>query len=204
MTLEGGNKRDTLGSQHSLDRLNPTSKSQIFMSQSSSRSKFEAAVTAYQTFTETFQSIMLSTVSAEGEPNASYAPFVMDEARNIYIYVSGLSAHTQNLHAVPRASILFIQDEQDTQQIFARRRLSYDCTAELLPADSPKWTQIVDRFEARFGSMIQLLRSLPDFRLFQLKPIRGRFVMGFGAAYAVDEQDLSQLLHIKTEAQREE
>lgn len=160
-------------------------------------SKFEAATAAYQTFTDHFQSIVLSTVSAEGEPNASYAPFVMDGDRNLYIYVSGLSSHTQNLQAVPKASVLFIQDEQDTPQIFARKRLSYDCTARLVDADTPQWSQIVDQFETRFGNMVQLLRSLPDFRVFQLKPVRGRFVMGFGAAYAVDSSDLNQLVHLQ-------
>lgn len=162
-------------------------------------SKFEAAVAAYQTFTHTFQSIVLGTVSAEGEPNASYAPFVMDGDRNIYIYVSGLSPHTQNLHAIPKASVLFLQDEQDTQQIFARKRLSYDCTASLIEAESEQWIQIVDRFEGRFGNMVQLLRTLPDFRVFQLTPTSGRFVMGFGAAYRVDNDDLNQLVHITAE-----
>ncbi len=162
-------------------------------------SKFEAAVAAYQTFTDNFQSIVLGTVSAEGEPNASYAPFVMDGDRNIYIYVSGLSPHTQNLHTIPKASVLFLQDEQDTQQIFARKRLSYNCTANLVDADSPQWTQIVDKFEERFGNMVQLLRTLPDFRVFQLQPTSGRFVMGFGAAYRVDDDNLNQLVHITAE-----
>ncbi len=164
-------------------------------------SKFEAAIAAYQTFTDNFQSIVLSTVSAEGEPDASYAPFVMDGDRNLYIYVSGLASHTQNLHAVAKASILFLQDEQNTPQIFARKRLSYRCTARLIDADTEQWTQIADQFEARFGNMVQLLRTLPDFRIFQLKPTSGRFVMGFGAAYAVDANDLNQLVHLQGEAQ---
>ncbi|NJR69302.1 MAG: HugZ family protein [Synechococcales cyanobacterium CRU_2_2] len=163
-------------------------------------SKFEAAIAAYQTFTDAFQSIILSTVSLEGHPDASYAPFVMDGDRNIYIYVSGLSNHTQNLQAVPQASILFIADEQDTPQIFARKRLSYTCTAHLIEAETEQWLRIVDQFEDRFGNMIQLLRTLPDFRIFQLQPTSGRFVIGFGAAYAVDSNDLNQLIHLQGEA----
>jgi heme iron utilization protein len=160
-------------------------------------SKFAAATEAYRTFTDNFNSIILSTVSADGLPNASYAPCVIDKARNIYIYVSGLASHTQNLQAVPKASILFIEDEQNSQQIFARKRLSYDCNASLIPSNDPEWTQVADQFEQRFGKMVELLRSLPDFRIFKLTPTQGRFVVGFGAAFAIDGEDLTKLIHVK-------
>lgn len=160
-------------------------------------SQFEAIQAAYQTFTNNFQSVIISTVSKDGIPNASYAPFVMDDSKNIYIYVSGLSTHTQNLHAVPKVSVLFIEDEATTEQIFARRRLSFDCDANLVGADTMLWLQIVNQFEVRFGNIIQILRDLPDFRVFQLKPTAGRFVVGFGAAYEVDPNNLNNLIHIQ-------
>ncbi len=162
-------------------------------------SQFEAIEAAYQGFTDQFQSAVISTVSTDGTPNGSYAPFVMDDMKNIYIYVSGLSAHTQNLNAVPKASVLFIEDESKTQQIFARRRLSYDCTAKLLPRDTGTWIQVTTNFENRFGNIIQLFRDLPDFRIFQLTPNAGRFVVGFGAAYDVDPNDLDKLIHVTGE-----
>ncbi len=159
-------------------------------------SQIENAQVAYQGFTDQFQSAIISTVSQEGVPNASYAPFVMDENKNIYIYVSGLSTHTQNLHAVPKVSLLFIEEESQTKQIFARRRLNFDCSATLVERESELWNQIVDTFESRFGEIIPVLRDLPDFRIFQLKPSQGRFVIGFGAAYEVDPSDFNRLIHI--------
>ncbi len=162
-------------------------------------SQFETALAAYQGFSDLFQSVVLSTVSEDGIPNASYAPFIIDESKNIYIYVSGLSSHTQNLYTVPRVSVLFIEDESQTKQIFARRRLTFDCTASLVDRDAQLWNQIVDRFEARFGEIIQILRDLPDFRIFQLTPSKGRFVIGFGAAYEVDPNNLSTLVNITGE-----
>ncbi len=167
-------------------------------------SKFEDAVATYQTFAEGFQSLMLSTVSADGMPNASYAPFVKDEANHFYIFVSGLSTHTQNLHTVPKASILLIEDEQNTAQIFARRRLTLDCEATLLEREmdgqeTEAWAAIANQFQARFGPMIEMLRGLSDFRIFQLRPFAGRFVLGFGAAYAVDPNRLNQLLPLQAE-----
>ncbi|BDA69507.1 pyridoxamine 5'-phosphate oxidase-related, FMN-binding [Rivularia sp. IAM M-261] len=159
-------------------------------------SQFEAIQAAYQTFTDQFQSAVICTVSQDGLPNASYAPFVMDDRKNIYIYVSGLSTHTQNLNVKPLASVLFIEDESKTQQMFARRRLSYDCTATLVNSSTATWIQTVSNFESRFGNIIQMLRDLPDFRIFQLTPTSGRFVVGFGAAYDVDANDLNKLIHV--------
>ncbi|WP_121970847.1 pyridoxamine 5'-phosphate oxidase family protein [Leptolyngbya sp. BC1307] len=149
----------------------------------------------YQSFPKQFKSVILGTVSAQGEPQASYAPCVVDEERNIYIFVSGLSAHTQNLTATGRASALFIQDEAQTPQMFARKRLSYSCEATLLERQSDRWQTIAEQFESRFGNIIEVMKGLADFRIFQLSPQSGRFVVGFGAAYDIDPNDLSQLIH---------
>lgn len=149
----------------------------------------------YQSFPKQFKSVILGTVSAQGDPQASYAPCVVDEERNIYIFVSGLSAHTQNLTATGRASALFIQDEAQTPQMFARKRLSYSCEATLLERQSDRWQTIAEQFESRFGNIIEVMKGLADFRIFQLSPQSGRFVVGFGAAYDIDPNDLSQLIH---------
>ena len=156
----------------------------------------EQAQAEYEKFPEQFASIILSTVDAQGVPNASYAPFVLDEAKNIYIYVSGLSPHTKNISANPLVSVLFIEDEAQTKQIFARRRLTFDCRATLLERDTPNWIEIAEKFQARFGEIIEMLRSLPDFRIFQLTPQNGRFVVGFGAAYQIGGDNLNQLTQI--------
>ena len=158
--------------------------------------QIEKAQVAYENFPVQFGSIILSTVDAEGLPNASYTPFVMDEEKRIYIYVSGLATHTKNIYANPKVSVLFIEDEFQTKQIFARRRLSFDCDPNLLTRDTPQWLEIVDKFQEKFGEIIEMLRSLPDFRIFQLTPTRGRFVVGFGAAYQISGDNLNQITQI--------
>ncbi|WP_071189188.1 pyridoxamine 5'-phosphate oxidase family protein [Trichormus sp. NMC-1] len=156
-------------------------------------SKIEKAQAEYEKFTEEFESIIISTVNEQGIPNASYTPFVIDDTKNIYIYVSGLSTHTKNIYDHPHVSILFIEDEGKTKQIFARRRLTFDCNATLLERETEQWNQIVEQFQERFGEIIEMLRSLPDFRIFQLTPTEGRFVIGFGAAYHISGDNLNQL-----------
>lgn len=162
--------------------------------------QFTKAQAEYEKFPEEFNSIIISTVNKQGIPHASYAPFIMDNNKNIYIYVSGLATHTQNIHNHPFVSVLFIEDEVKTKQIFARRRLNFNCTANLVERESEKWQQIVDKFQIRFGELISTLRSLPDFRIFQLTPKNGRFVIGFGAAYNISSDNINQLVQITKES----
>lgn len=154
---------------------------------------FNRVIELYQAFPETFRSIILSTVSHDGIPQASYAPFLIDADKKLYVYVSGLSTHTANLKQTGRVSVLFIEDEADTKEIFARRRLTYNCTATPLPRDTAQWQVLIERFEQRFGNVIGLMKGLPDFQIFQLQPQGGQFVIGFGAAYHIDENNLNLL-----------
>ncbi|MEO0769965.1 MAG: pyridoxamine 5'-phosphate oxidase family protein [Cyanobacteria bacterium J06649_4] len=155
----------------------------------------EKLLQLYQAFPSQFGSVVLGTTSADGKPQASYAPCVIDEFKNIYVFVSGLSAHTQNLTTTGQASALFVEDESKTQQLFARKRLSYDCKAVLLDRESEQWTATAQQFLSRFGNIVELMMGLPDFRIFQLSPQGGRFVLGFGKAYTVDPNNLDRLVH---------
>jgi putative heme iron utilization protein len=153
--------------------------------------------TLYLDFPHQFQSLVLSTVNGDGMPHASYAPFVINAARQVYLLISGLSLHTQNLLTTQRASVMWLEDEAQCQQIFARRRLTYDCTVTVVERDTDAWEAIADQFEARFGAMVKTLRRLGDFQLVCLTPQGGRFVMGFGAAYRINGDDLDQLYPLR-------
>ncbi|MEL6162879.1 MAG: pyridoxamine 5'-phosphate oxidase family protein [Cyanobacteria bacterium J06628_3] len=90
------------------------------------------AKAAYALLINTVRTVVLGTVNADNVPSISYAPFVIDETKNIYIFVSEFSTHTFNLQANPKASVMLIEDETKSKQIFARRRLTYSCSATKL------------------------------------------------------------------------
>ena len=69
-----------------------------------------------------FRSVLMATANEDGVPEASYAPYVIDDAGHYYIYVSELSRHTRNLTQTGRVSLLFIEDEQSAANIFAQTR----------------------------------------------------------------------------------
>jgi putative heme iron utilization protein len=140
-----------------------------------------------------FRSLVMATVSANGIPDASYAPFVRIDDNAFYVNLSDLSAHTANLLATPSVSVMFLQAEEHSKQLFARKRLSFDGDAEVEPRDSPSWGRIMDLFEQKFGDVVELIRPLEDFKLFRILPRRGVFVRGFAQAFPIEGPELEQL-----------
>lgn len=148
------------------------------------------------TFLGGVKTLQMATVSVSGEPEASYAPFVRTGDNAFYICVSDLSRHTGHLAATCRASILLIEDESASSQLFARRRLVFECGAELVERDATRWGMVMDLFERKFGEVTGLIRPLADFRLFALAPRRGTFVKGFGQAFRIAGPALDALRQV--------
>ncbi len=148
-----------------------------------------AARTATADFRARLSTVILGTASSDGTPDASVAPTVIDTTGAFVICISGLAAHTRNLRANPRASVLLAVDEADTPQPFARRRLTFACTAQPVARGTPEHATLFAALREKFGPTLDVLAGLPDFDLVRLVPTGGRLVLGFGAAYDVDPLD---------------
>lgn len=143
-----------------------------------------------------FRSLQMATVSADGVPDASYAPFVRIDDDAFYVNLSELSTHTGNLLSTPRVSVLFLQAENDSKQLFARKRLSFDADAALVQRDSARWCQVMDLFADKFGEIMGLIRPLRDFSLFCLQPRSAVYVHGLAKAYTLEKSQLARLRNI--------
>jgi heme iron utilization protein len=143
----------------------------------------------------------MATCGPDGEPEASYAPYI-EVGGDLYVFVSALSTHTANLIETGRASVLFIEDETRAVHPFVRRRLTLQCRVEEIARDEDGYGGILDLFEARFGGLVATLRSLADFHLLRLHPERGRYVKGFGKAFAIDDVGLARIRHIRESGRR--
>jgi heme iron utilization protein len=135
------------------------------------------------------QTLLLSTASVSDVPDLSYAPFVRDQAGCFYIFVSELAAHTANLLANPKASVMFIRPESESRNLFARERAVFNCKAREISRHEEIHTTQLTALQDKFGEVVSLLRSLSDFHLFALSPESGRYVAGFGQAYTVNVKD---------------
>ncbi len=144
----------------------------------------------YLNFPSRVKTLILSTTNEQDSPHASYAPFVVNENRHFFIYVSQLSAHTTHLISKKSATIMLIEDESQTVQLFARKRLTYECSCQRVSRNTKQWKSLITQFEEKFGNIMLTLRGLTDFEMIELVPQSGRYVAGFGAAHEVDPKDL--------------
>ena len=132
------------------------------------------------------KTLSLATVSAEGISDIGYAPFVFDTENCFYIYVSELASHTRNLMVRPNVSVMLLRPEAETSNLFARERLIFQCKAQFIERSDIHFDRKLTEFYDRFGNIMDLLKNLRDFHLVQLIPEQGRYIAGFGLAYAID------------------
>ncbi|WP_394203118.1 heme utilization protein HutZ [Shewanella waksmanii] len=134
-------------------------------------------------------SLQLATQDATGTPNASYAPFAVADD-GFYILVSELARHGTNLKVSNKVSVMLVEDEADAKSVFARKRLTFDATAQLIQRNTDAFDKGIDVLAQRLGSIIDNLATLEDFNLFKLSPHHGLYVKGFGQAFSLSGNEL--------------
>ena len=147
-------------------------------------------------FRQERRTLQLATVDEEGRPNVSYAPFVQNQ-EGYFVLISDIARHARNLKANPNVSLMMIEDEESSKQLYARKRLTFDATASVVERESELWNQVIAQMKDRFGEIIDGLSQLQDFSLFNLKAENGLFVKGFGQAYQVSGDDLVDFVHLQ-------
>lgn len=136
----------------------------------------------YIEFINNCKSLLISSVNEEGTPFISYAPYVTHEDK-IYIYISQISDHYRYVESNERIHVMLIEDEAKSPNIFARQRARWECETANLGNEGHE--EIFAKFDDVCGAnMMKMLRGL-DFSLFELSPLEGRYVIGFGQAFDV-------------------
>ena len=138
------------------------------------------------------KTLILATANEESS-HSSYAPFIYYN-NNFYILVSALAKHTSQMQSTQRPiGCMLVTDETQSSQIFARCRLMFNALPKLHDRHSKQWPILIDRFKHRFGDIINLLDSLPDFSIFELTPKHAVLVRGFGDAQHLPDDWLGSL-----------
>ena len=141
-----------------------------------------------------FQSVVLGTQGSNGYPFSSYAPFFYD-GEIIYIFISDIATHAKNIHATPKASALFIEDETKSKNIFARKRISLQCDVTQISREEERFHSVMKHFQDKFdASLIAMLIGMKDFNLYALAPIYGEATFGFGEAYNIGGDKMNMLV----------
>ena len=140
------------------------------------------------------KTLIMATADKNGAPNVSYAPFVHRTPR-LYVYTSSRSRHTRNMMETAKASVIFIEDEARTRNIFARKRFTCQCCVEFIGRETTEWRTVMLLFKRKFGKVFDRIRPLPDFALFRLMPEVGLYVRGFGQAFEISA-DMKNSKHV--------
>ncbi|MTG97292.1 MULTISPECIES: HugZ family protein [Myroides] len=132
------------------------------------------------------KSVMLATINEDGTPLVSTAPYSR-VGNEFQVLVSFMAKHTKNLRDRKTVSIMFVEDESTSKQLYARHRLTIDSEAVLVEKTNPLYDKAIQDLRTRHGKVVEVLDNLEDFIMFNFKVIKGSYVNGFGSAYFVDE-----------------
>jgi len=153
------------------------------------QTSLEQYTKSYQQLILSQKSVVLSTATENGKAESSYAPYVRDEAGVFYIFVSELASHTKNMLQNQQASILFIQPETESKNLFARERVVFDCSINEVEKQDECYYKQMLIMQKQFGETVTLLQRLPDFHLLALTPVNGKYIAGFGQAFSINMDD---------------
>lgn len=156
-------------------------------------SKIKAEVAEFK---KGFGSVVLATIDAKGEAQATYAPLVQTENGD-YIYISEVASHYKDIKERPdNIEVLFVEDESKAASMILRKRLRYRVSAGFIERGAD-FDKIYDEFERqnKGDKGIEMIRQMTDFHLVKLSYGEGSFVKGFGQAYRLDKN--GEIIHMK-------
>lgn len=144
---------------------------------------------------EKAQTLIIASVDSDGNPLASYSPFVILNGF-YYILISDVAKHAANLRQRGKANVMLIEDEAQARYIYARERLGFNVIVEEVTAESEEFVTGVQALGQRFGEIVSELSAMKDFNLFRLTPSQGVYVKGFGQAFVISDNELVDPVHL--------
>lgn len=136
----------------------------------------------------------LGTVTDDGVALVSMVPFALEpQLRCFVIHVSGLAAHTCNLEARSRVSLMVMRSEVPGEPVHDLPRVTFDGSADIPDRESERWQACRAAYLARFPEA-EPMTELGDFRFVAIEASSARQVAGFGAARTIDGDALQVAL----------
>lgn len=130
------------------------------------------------------KTLIISSLDKENNARISYSPFVYMN-NNLYIYISKVAEHYNNILNNGNISVMIIEDEKDAKETFARNRVSFSGKATRIEDNE----EILDEFSKKQGENIMNMLRKMDFNIFEISIEKGRYVEGFGKAFDIISKD---------------
>jgi len=93
-------------------------------------------------------------------------------------------------------NLSYIDEESESENLFARKRYTLDASSLVIERNSAKWNNIMTSMEKKFGETIVFLKDLTDFSMFELVPSKSLLVYGFGKAFKFSEHNFEDAKHL--------
>lgn len=129
-----------------------------------------------------------------GAPFVSMVPYAI--ATNGYgfiVHVSKLAAHTKDMLADARVSLMVAEAEGEEKSPLGLMRASVQGQARRVPSGSADLSGLKAAYLARFPDAEPMF-GFADFSMFLIRPDSARFVAGFGQAHTLSAEAMAQLL----------
>ena len=129
-----------------------------------------------------------------GAPFVSMVPYaIAADGSGFVVHVSKLSAHTKDMLADARVSLLVAEAEGDGKSPLGLMRVSVQGQARRTPSGSNGHSGLKSTYLARFPEAEPMF-GYADFSIFLIRPDSARFVAGFGQAHSLSAESMTQLL----------
>ena len=127
-----------------------------------------------------------------GAPYVSMVPFaLLEDGSTFVIHVSELSAHTQDMLADPRVSLLITQSESAETLPQELARITVLGKASQIDDDSPEHAPAMARYLERFPDSEPMF-GFGDFSLFAIRPESLRWIGGFAGAQSLNLEEFAE------------
>ena len=127
-----------------------------------------------------------------GEPYVSMVPYALSTtSADFFIHVSHLAAHTADMIANARVSLLIISPDAESAQ--SRARVTVQGDAYQLAGESPEYAVAKVAYIERFPNSAGIF-ELGDFSIFRITPISARVVGGFAQAFSAGAESYARAL----------
>jgi putative heme iron utilization protein len=125
-----------------------------------------------------------------GEPLTAMTAYVAELGlAGLLIHLSDLSPHKRVLLKHPTCSLLIAESDDGRAEVMSLARVMLQGVAAKIEKASDDYEAAKARFLARLPAS-KLMFDLPDFDLFRITPTGGRFIGGFGRAFAFTAEQL--------------
>jgi putative heme iron utilization protein len=127
-------------------------------------------------------------------PYVSLVPYaIAEDGSGFIIHVSTLAAHTKDMLADARVSLLIAESGGGAKPAQALERVSVQGTAQRIDSGAPERDGFKAAYLARFPDAEQMF-GFADFAIFLIRPVAARFVAGFGAAHSLSAASMIKVL----------